>query len=191
MEINEIRKQLKKILTRDRYEHTKGVMYTAGCLAMAYEYPIEKAMMAGLLHDCAKCIPYAKQISLCNEYKIPITSAEYESPYLLHAKLGAYFAENQYEVTDREILHAICVHTTGAVDMGLLDKILFVADYIEPKRDKAQNLQLVRKLAFCDLDCCITQILQDTLKHLARTGGPIDPTTQTAYEYYKQHQKGN
>ena len=57
MELVEIRKKLKKVQDKDRYEHTKGVMYTAGCLAMAYGYDMQKAMLAGLLHDCAKCIP--------------------------------------------------------------------------------------------------------------------------------------
>ena len=61
---------------------------------------------------------------------------EYESPFLLHAKLGAYLAETIYEVKDPEILHAIKVHTTGAADMSVLDKIIYIADFIEPGRDK-------------------------------------------------------
>ena len=68
MEQNEIRKKLKKTLDRERYEHTKGVMYTAGCLAMANRYPIEKAMLAGLLHDCAKCLSTAEKIRLCEDH---------------------------------------------------------------------------------------------------------------------------
>lgn len=86
MELTEIRKKLKKELDKDRYEHTKGVMYTAGCLAMAYEYPIEKAMLAGLLHDCAKCIPNDEKISICRENHVIISNVELENPYLLHAK---------------------------------------------------------------------------------------------------------
>ena len=69
MEQNEIRKKLKKTLDKERYEHTKGVMYTAGCLAMANRYPIEKAMLAGLLHDCAKCVPDEQKLKEC---KLPI-----------------------------------------------------------------------------------------------------------------------
>ena len=67
MELNEIRKKLKKELDKGRYEHTKGVMYTAGCLAMAHEYSMEKAMLAGLLHDCAKCIPNDQKIEMCEK----------------------------------------------------------------------------------------------------------------------------
>ena len=70
MELQEIRKKLKKTLEKGRYEHTKGVMYTAGCLAMAHGYSIEKAMLAGLLHDCAKCIPDDEKIKICEKNDI-------------------------------------------------------------------------------------------------------------------------
>lgn len=189
MEQNEIRKQLKKKLDKGRYEHTKGVMYTAGCLAMAHEFPIERAMLAGLLHDCAKCIPNAEKIQLCQEHDIPISSVEYESPYLLHAKLGAFLAESEYKVTDPDILHAIRVHTTGQPDMSMLDKIIYIADYIEPGRDKAPNLELVRRLAFQNLDVCMAEILGDTLKYLSSRGGTIDPITKMTYEYYSNIRK--
>lgn len=191
MEQNEIRKRLKKKLDKGRYEHTKGVMYTAGCLAMAHGFPVETAMLAGLLHDCAKCIPNAEKIQLCKKYDIPITPVEYDSPYLLHAKLGAFLAETEYEVTDLDILHAIRVHTTGEPDMGILDKIIYIADYIEPCRDKAPNLEQVRILAFQDLDACMAQILSDTLNYLSSRGGTIDPLTQMTYDCYKPYLQEN
>lgn len=191
MERNEIRKRVKKSLEKPRYEHTKGVMYTAGCLAMAHGYSIENAMLAGLLHDCAKCIPDQEKIKLCEKNDIPITQVEYENPdKLLHAKLGAFLAETRYEVKNPEILHAIRVHTTGEPGMSMLDKILYIADYIEPGRNKAENLERVRRLAFMDLDACMAEILRDSLKYLSSRGGSIDPTTQRTYEYYKQHRKG-
>ena len=188
MEINEIRKQLKKELDKGRYEHTKGVMYTAASLAMAYEYSIPDAMLAGLLHDCAKCIPNDEKIKLCEKNHLVISDVEYKSPYLLHAKLGAFLAESVYGVTNPEILHAIKVHTTGEASMSLLDKIIYIADYIEPGRDKAPNLTEVRKLAFHNLDACMAQILDDTLKYNKGRGNSIDQTTQVAYEYYKHFQ---
>ena len=187
MELHEIRKKLKKELDKGRYEHTKGVMYTAGCLAMAHGYSVEKAMLAGLLHDCAKCIPNDEKIALCEKNHILIHSVEYESPYLLHAKLGAYLAEKTYGVSNPEILHAIKVHTTGEPDMNLLDKIIYIADYIEPGRDKAPNLQEVRQMAFQDLNVCMAQILRDTLMYLMSRGGSIDNTTRMTYEFYKQY----
>lgn len=187
MEPNEIRKKLKKVLDKGRYEHTEGVMYTAGALAMAHGYSIDDAMLAGLLHDCAKCISNDEKIRICKEHDIPITPVEYDGPYLLHAKLGAYLAETTYEIKNPQILHAIKVHTTGEPEMSVLDKIIYIADYIEPGRDKAPNLDYVRKLAFRDLDACMAQILRDTLKYLSSRGGSIDTMTKMTYEYYKPY----
>ena len=86
---------------------------------------------------------------------------------------------------DDEVLHAIYVHTTGEPGMSTLDKILFVADYIEPKRDKAPNLAIVRKLAFQDLDECMYKILGDTLAYLEENPKDIDNATKDAFLYYR------
>ena len=183
MDFNVIKKKIKKELDKDRYEHTKGVMYTAGCLAMAHEYDIEKAMFAGLLHDCAKCIPNEEKIKLCKNNNIIINDIEYSNPGLLHAKLGAFLAEEKYDIQDPIILHAIKVHTTGCPDMNMLDKILYIADYIEPKRNIAPRLEYIRKIAFEDLNLCISEILYDSLHYLSSQKGQIDPMTQPTYEF--------
>ena len=189
MDFNVIKKKIKKELDKDRYEHTKGVMYTAGCLAMAHEYDIEKAMFAGLLHDCAKCIPNEEKIKLCKNNNIIINDIEYSNPGLLHAKLGAFLAEEKYDIQDPIILHAIKVHTTGCPDMNMLDKILYIADYIEPKRNIAPRLEYIRKIAFEDLNLCISEILYDSLHYLSSQKGQIDPMTQHTYELYKQYRR--
>ena len=191
MNYSEIKKKLKKSQDKERYEHTKGVMYTAGCLAMAHGYYLEKAMLAGLLHDCAKCIPNDEKLALCTEHNILVSPLEAENPFLLHAKLGAFLAESEYNITDPDVLHAIKVHTTGEPDMNILDKIIFIADYIEPGRNKAPNLEKVRKLAFHDLNACMAQILRDTLMYLNSGKGTIDSTTQLTYEFYKQYEEDN
>ena len=191
MNYAEMKKKLKKTQDKERFEHTKGVMYTAGCLAMAHGYDMEKAMLAGLLHDCAKCIPNDEKLALCKEHNILVTPIEAENPFLLHAKLGALLAEIEYEVLDPLVLHAIKVHTTGEPDMNTLDKIIYIADYIEPGRDKAPNLPLVREMAFRDLNACMAQILRDTLIYLKSGKGSIDPTTQITYEFYKQYEEDN
>lgn len=191
MNYAEIKKKLKKSQDKERYEHTKGVMYTAGCLAMAYGYDMEKAMLAGLLHDCAKCIPNDEKLSLCKKHNILITAIEADNPFLLHAKLGALLAEIEYDITDPEILHAIKVHTTGEPDMSTLDKIIYIADYIEPCRNKAPNLEQVRELAFRDLNVCMAQILHDTLIYLKSGHGSIDSTTELTYEFYRQYKEDN
>lgn len=185
----EIETQLKKELDKERFRHTLGVMYTAASLAMAHGGNMEQAMYAGLLHDCAKCIPNDQKIQLCLEYNIEITESEKHSPFLLHAKLGAYLAQEKYGITDSEILHAIQVHTTGAPNMNLLDKIIYIADYIEPNRDKAANLPVVRRLAFEDLDQTMLLILRDTLSYLENKKGEIDPMTARTYEYFKEYRQ--
>lgn len=187
-QIHAIEKELKKELTKERFEHTRGVMYTAACLAMRYGCDMRKAMLAGLLHDCAKHIPNEKKLKLCKKNHIELTQAELDNPSLIHAKLGAFLAKNQYDIEDTDILHAIRVHTTGAPAMNLLDKIIFLADYIEPNRNKAKNLSLIRELAFQDIDKAILQNLGDTLRYLEenKEKGSIDPMTLQTYEYYKQ-----
>lgn len=185
-----IREKLKQTLDELRYEHTIGVMYTSCCLAMAHGYDIKKAMLAGLLHDCAKCISHEEHLALCKAQKIEVTSSELENKALLHAKAGAILAKIEYDITDEDILHAIAVHTTGVPNMNTLDKIIYIADYIEPGRDKAPNLELVRSYAYQNLDVCMAQILADTLNYLNLRGGHIDPTTAETYEFYKEYRKG-
>lgn len=187
--LDKIRKKLKKKLNSHRYRHTLGVMYTCAALAMAYGEDLQKAQLAGLLHDCAKCIPDEEQLKRCKKHKIPISPLEKETPFLLHAKLGAYFAQKKYGVKDSETLSAIRCHTTGKPAMTVLEQIVFVADYIEPLRDTAPNLTEIRRLAFQDLDRCTYQILKDTLTYLGQTPGKIDPATKKAYEYYRERIK--
>ena len=184
MEIKKIRKLLEKELDPKRFEHTLGVEYTAAALAMAHGESVEKAVLAGLLHDCAKGIDDDKKISLCEKYGLPVSDIERGNPGLLHAKLGAYLAEHEYEVTDKDILGAIEWHTTGRPGMTALEKIVFVADYIEPNRKQLPNMDLDRKLAFSDLDEAIKQILSDTLTYLGEGTKAVDPMTRKTYEYY-------
>lgn len=178
-------KKLAKYLDEDRYAHTMGVMYTCAALAMVHGCDLTQAQTAGLLHDCAKCIPNKKKLKMCSQHKIPVTEFEKTHPFLLHAKLGAYVAKAKYGVTDQEILSSITWHTTGKPDMTLLEKIVYIADYIEPKRDKAPNLAFVRKLAFQDLDECMYEILKDSLAYLEENPKDVDTTTKEAFLYYK------
>ena len=184
-DIAKMEKKLSKYLDEDRYQHTKGVMYTCACLAMVHGYDIQDAQVAGLLHDCAKCIPNKKKLKMCSEHKIPVTEFEKEHPFLLHAKLGSYIAREKYGIRDENILSSITYHTTGKCGMNLLEKIVYIADYIEPMRYKASNLPKIRKIAFQDLDECMYEILKDTLAYLEDDVGDIDLTTKDAFLYYK------
>lgn len=189
--IKDLKKDLKKEMDESRYEHTLGVMYTCGALAMRYSYDLEKAMLAGLMHDCAKCMPNAKKLKVAEKNHLEITELERSNPFMLHAKLGAFLARKKYDIYDEEVLSAIRWHTTGRPGMTLLDKIVYVADYIEPKRDKAPNLPMIRQMAFVDLDGALLKILEDTLGYLGTSTENIDSMTKMTYDYYKnQLQEG-
>lgn len=188
-EINKIRRKLKKHLDRPRYEHTLGVMYTAGSMAMCHNVDIDQAMTAGILHDCAKCIPDDKKIRLCSKYHLNISDAEYANPSLIHAKLGAFMAAHKYHIDDKEVVEAIACHTTGKPHMNTLDKIIYIADYIEPGRCEAPNLTRIRQLAFENLDECLYRILTDSLDYLAKKDAVLDPMTKKTFEYYKRKLK--
>lgn len=184
-EISKIRSEMYNKLDAKRYEHTLGVAYTASSLAMRYEVDISKAILAGLLHDCAKCINDSKKIKICETNHIPITEAERKNPSLLHAKVGSFYAKTKYGIEDLEILNAISFHTTGRPDMTDLEKIIYIADYIEPGRKHLPNLNSIRKTVFIDIDLALLQILEDTLNYLTSNNSEIDVTTQKTYEFYK------
>ena len=189
--IDKMKCKVEEQLDRVRYEHTMGVMYTAAAMAMRYGADLEQTMVAGLLHDCAKCIPADDKIQLCIENDIPISEAEQKNPGLLHAKLGAFLAKTKYDIADEKILDAITYHTTGCPDMTLLDKIVYIADYIEPNRTEAPNLTKIRNLAFEDIEACLLAILEDSLAYLQTKDEVIDPMTEQTYLYYKKNGRGN
>ena len=187
MTIYDMKKKLSQNLPSKRYEHTLGVEYTACSLAMRYGADMKKARIAGLLHDCAKHLSSEEKIRCTKQYGLPVSEYEQKNPELLHAKLGACFANDFYEINDPEILSAITWHTTGKPDMSLLDKIIYIADFMEPNRDKASNLDMVRKLAFEDIDECLYKILEDSVVYLESRNCVTDPMTKRTYEYYKRY----
>lgn len=188
-QIIKFRKRLKAKLPPMRYEHSLSVSYTCMALAMRYGYDLQKAELAGLLHDCAKRFSDSELIEKCAKHGIELTEGERNAPAVIHAKYGAWMAEHKYGITDEEILSAIRCHTTGKPDMSTLDKILYIADYIEPRRDKASNLPQMRELAFKDLDKTMYAILAGTLTYLESKGANVDPMTRQAYDYFEANRK--
>lgn len=124
-------------------------------------------------------------MKVAEKHGLEITEIEQKNPFMLHAKVGALLAEKKYDIEDQEVLSAIRWHTTGKPDMTLLEKIVYVADYIEPKRDKAPNLKEVRKMAFVDLDQALLKILEDTLNYLGDSPDEVDTMTKATYDFYK------
>ena len=186
-----ISEKLKKRMDADRFRHTTGVEYTAASMAMVWgadlgDAFIEKAMAAGLLHDNAKCLTADKLLEKSLKHGIDITDSERENPFLLHGKLGSYYAQSRYGIDDPDILSSIKWHTTGRPDMSLLEKIIFTADYIEPGRTKQPRLAEIRKLAFSDIDRCVYVISDDTLNYLSGRKRCIDEMTVKTRDYYKK-----
>lgn len=186
-DLEKLRRAMEKELSTGRYTHTLGVAYTAAALAMAHNEDMEKAMLAGLLHDCAKSKHGSELVAICENAHLNVTAVERSNPTaLLHAKAGAYLAEHKYGVTDMDILNAIRYHTTGRPNMSRLEKMVYIADYIEPGRKQNRDLSLIRRLAYQDLDSTMEKILGDTLAYLRTTDGQVDDMTNRTYQYYKR-----
>ena len=191
MNRDEMIKKLKGKLNDKRFVHSVGVEYTAATLAFVHGADVEKARIAGLLHDCAKCLPAEEKLRKAKKHGLPINRSEKLNPDLLHGKLGAYYAKRKYDVKDDEILSAITYHTTGHPDMTLLEKIIFVADYIEPNRKMVKDMEEIRKEAYEDIDKCIIHILKNTLDYLNSKKYVVDEITEQTYYFYvdKMHLK--
>lgn len=184
IDLEKINKKVKKSLEEKRYIHTLGVEYTAASLAFVYDVDPDKAMAAGLLHDCAKNLSEIELLEVCKKNEIKLTKAEKINTSLLHAVVGAYFVKKRYHIDDEDIISAVRWHTTGKADMTMLEKIVFVADYIEPGRYKSNILKRVRKLAFSDIDAAVAMILNSTIEYVADIGDIVDETAVKALEFY-------
>ncbi len=189
IDLSKLHKKLRRELDEERYLHTLGVEYTAAALAMRYECNIKKARLAGLLHDCAKSIDSSEYIEFAQKYNISVNDSEMKNPGLLHAKIGGFLAIKKFNVSDSEIIEAIICHTTGKPDMNMLEKIVYVSDYIEPGRTMLPRIDEIRKTAFIDIDSALMMILEDTMKHLTESGKVLDPLTKKTYDFYKENIK--
>ena len=181
--INLIKADLKEKLPKKRYEHTLGVAYTAAALAMCYGEDILKAELAGILHDVAKAKKSSELKDDMKGYIDPYTDGDYvaliadKAPQILHAIYAPYLAKKDYKIEDKDILSAIRWHTTGKKDMTMLEKIVFVADYIEPNRKKLPDLDRIRTLSFYDISEAVKVIAKSTIEYLGSQGMYIDKFT--------------
>lgn len=181
--INLIKADLKEKLPKKRYEHTLGVAYTAAALAMCYGEDILKAELAGILHDVAKAKKSSELKDDMKGYIDPYTDGDYvaliadKAPQILHAIYAPYLAKKDYRIEDKDILSAIRWHTTGKKDMTMLEKIVFVADYIEPNRKKLPDLDRIRTLSFHDISEAVKVTAKSTIEYLGSQGMYIDKFT--------------
>lgn len=186
MDLEQIHESLKEVLNESRYKHSLGVKEVAQDLAVIYGYNEDKAILGGVLHDCARYLSNDALLQECDLRHISITEIERSCPVLLHAKVGALFARIKYGVEDEEVINAITYHTTGRPKMTLLEKIIFTADYIEPYRKPLPRIDEIRKAAYRDLDYAVVLILENMVNYLKDSQKAMDQTTLQTYEYYKK-----
>lgn len=151
MDRNKLLRQLGEILSDRRLEHSLGVSQTAAALALRYNLDAEKAGLAGLLHDCARDMGESTLLERARGLGIAITPEDEVMPILLHGPVGAMLARESFGVTDPQILNAILLHSTGAPGMGPLERVIFMADKIEPGR-KYKGVEILREAVYDDLN---------------------------------------
>ncbi len=167
---------IKRSLTDLRYRHTLGVAQTAVTLAGVYGVDGAKAEVAALLHDIARDFDDALLLEMCHKYGIAPDEPEIAVPALLHGRVGAEIAAERFHISDSEILDPVRYHTTGRKNMTLPDKILFIADMIEPGRDFPGIAEL-REAAFKDLDRAVLEGLNSTIIYVIQRGMAIHPAS--------------
>ncbi|MDP4181524.1 MAG: bis(5'-nucleosyl)-tetraphosphatase (symmetrical) YqeK [Bacillota bacterium] len=182
MKIDEIKNKLKASLSEKRFKHLVGVMDTAVELAQSYGQDVDKAAIAGLLHDCAREIKGDELIKTCSKYGIEIDAFYKKQPMLLHGPIGVEVAREVYQIEDLIVLNSIKYHTTGRANMDMLEKIIFLADYIEPGR-KFKGVEEARKMAFIDIDRTMLLALDKTISHIIEKENLIHIDTIYARNY--------
>jgi len=175
-ELRYIESEVKKMLTPRRFEHSLGVRDTAVQLAVKYDANSDKAALAGLTHDCAKDLGYQEMMELVKKYNINLDEISRLEPSLIHGPLGACIAQDVFEIYDEEVLNEIRYHTTGRPSMTLLEKIIYLADYIEPHRD-FPGVNKLRNVAKCDLDNAMILAFDNTITHVISLRGLLHPNT--------------
>lgn len=168
MKLEEIERTLKKELPPQRFLHSQGVANTAVVMANQFGASEEKAYLAGILHDCAKGKTEGELLKLCEKYHVILAADDRMTPGVLHAYVGAHLAYKKYGVEQRDVLAAIYCHTVGWEHMSVLDKIIFVADMIEPGRD-FPGVEEIRKAAKENLNQASILCCDSTIKHLIDT----------------------
>ncbi len=187
--INEVKEYVEKTLPNKRMKHTEGVRETALKLAKKYGCDENKVEIAALLHDVGKYLHRDMLLDIIkfeDENKRRILQVE---PQVYHGFASSYLAERDLGITDTEILDAIKYHTTGRERMSLLEKIIYIADYIEPNRC-FEGVDEIRGIAFKDLDESVLKAMNNTIKYIVDNNGIIDYDTILARNYFLMDWRG-
>lgn len=170
-------------LTQRRLEHTYSVVEEAKKLALRYGEDVEKAELAALFHDMFRSAPAEVLNRYIEQFGLP--NAIIDNPNLSHGKIAAEVMKRDYGVSDADMINAVAFHTTGRAGMSRLEKIVFLADAIEPHRDYPSVAHL-RELAYCDLDQACIESLQGTVAYVEASGSYLDPDTRNALNDLKE-----
>ena len=173
---------IKTNLKESRFRHSLSVSDTGALLAGRYNQNIEKAHIAGLVHDCAKNLTDVQLIKVARDHKIEISDIEIQNPSILHGLVASIIAKEEMGINDEDILMSIRYHTTGRKNMSILEKIIYIADYIEPLR-KFNGVEELRNLSKIDLDAAIIQSLENTIKYVISQKGLLHIDTIYARNY--------
>ncbi|MBS4537158.1 bis(5'-nucleosyl)-tetraphosphatase (symmetrical) YqeK [Clostridium sp. D2Q-11] len=176
MDIENIKKILIQEIDEERYNHTLRVVETAKKLALVYGVDDRRTEIAALLHDCAKYKDRKVLLKRAEEFGIILDIISRHNHHLIHSFLGAEIAKLKYNIVDDDILNAIKYHTIGREDMSILEKIIFIADYIEPGRN-FEGINEIRELAFNDIDKAIIISMDNTIKYIIDKGWLVHPNT--------------
>jgi len=167
MNIDFLKNEIKGILSKKRYEHSIRVLETSIALGRIYNVDLNKLAIASLLHDYAKELKREDLINISRDYFSDETSEYLSNAEILHSYVGVYFAKEKFNITDPEILNAIKYHTTGRKNMGIIEKIVYLADAIEPKRDYPY-VEKIRDLSLINLDKAILLEVNKKIEYLLK-----------------------
>ena len=181
--LDQLRPVALSYLKHKRIPHVLGTEQEAIRLAQRYGADVEKARVAALLHDCTKKLSMEEQLALCEKYGIQLDELEQKALKLLHSKTGAAIAKDVFGV-DEEIYSAIWYHTTGHANMTRLEKIIYLADYIEPSRD-FPGVDELRSVCYEDLDRGLLKGLEMTIEEMTAMGNPVHHATIEARDALK------
>ncbi|ABO51027.1 metal dependent phosphohydrolase [Desulforamulus reducens MI-1] len=177
--ISFLKEQLSLIMPEQRFRHSLGVAETAEKLARKYGADPLKAGLAGLLHDIARDFDDNEMLQRAKKANLAVSEFGFAMPLLLHGPVAAVMARDEYGITDPEILNAIALHTVGSEYMNQLDKIIFVADKIEPNR-RHSGVDEIRRQAAQDLDTALLSCFDESIRYALKIGCLLHPTSVKA-----------
>lgn len=172
-------------LSLERYHHCLSVARFSWELAIHHRAQPMQAYLAGLLHDAARELAPDTLLQIAEAHHLPLLETERRFPILLHGPVAAIIAREDLHVTDEEVLSAIAKHTTGSPHMSILDRIIFLADKIEPLRHY-EGVENLRKLAFSDLNATLRLAVEEEIAYCAQKNIKTDPRTLALRELLKQ-----